>query len=67
MAQTWGLDPTETKAVLDVDRFAKAVVLARTEAESKQIAEVPTIVTPGNQHIQGFHNDRDLSTLLGSP
>ena len=67
MAQTWGLDPTETKAVLDVDRFAKAVVLARTEAENKQIAEVPPIVAPGNQHIQGFHNDRDLSTLLGSP
>jgi len=67
VACTLGLDPTETKAVLDVDRFGNTVVLARRKAESKQISELPTIVGPRNQHIQGFHNERDLSTLLGSP
>ena len=67
IAGSLGLDPTETKAILDVDRFGDAVVLARAEAESKQITELPTIVGPGDQHLQGFHNQTDLSTLLGSP
>lgn len=61
-----GLDRTETKAVLDVDRFEERVAQARREAEIRGVATVPAIQC-GNAPPRGFHNPGDVSTLLGAP
>ncbi len=60
-----GLDRTETKAVLDVDRHEQDVVTARAAAEGIGITDVPVIAV-GGRLVQGFHNHTDLSTLLGA-
>jgi len=61
-----GLDRTETKAVLDVDRFEEAVLQARREAESRGVTTVPAIEGAGSPP-RGFHNPADVGTLLGAP
>ena len=60
-----GLDRTETKAVLDVDRYEADVAAAIHRAEEAEITITPTLVT-GAQRIQGFHNRTALGTLLGT-
>lgn len=41
-----GLDRTETKAVLDVDRYTGAVLANRESAQTRGIADVPALVPP---------------------
>ncbi|MDA0327409.1 MAG: DsbA family protein [Gemmatimonadetes bacterium] len=60
----FGLDVTETKAVLDVDRFEQAVLEAREEALQAGVTDAPTIVAGGGS-VRGFHNRTALGTFLG--
>ena len=60
-----GLDRTETKAVLDVDRYEGAVAAMMSAAAGAQVTRTPTIVT-GAQRFEGFHNRIALGTLLGT-
>ncbi len=66
LAVAQGLDRTRTKAVLDVDRHAAAVVEARAEARSLGVREVPSLTVDGRL-LQGFHNRDALRTFLFSP
>lgn len=58
-----GLDPRETKAVLDVDRYSDDVIGHREAALAAGIAQVPSLVA-GDKRLEGFHNRRALSTFL---
>jgi len=58
-----GLDATETKVVLDVDRFEAAVLDARAGARSTGVTSAPTIVR-GAARLEGFHNRTTLGTFL---
>lgn len=64
LADTVGLDRTEAKAVLDVDRFSDAVALRREEAVGAGLRVIPTL-TSGDRRLEGFHNRASLSTFLG--
>ena len=59
-----GLDLTETKAVLDVDRFEGAILEARALGASLEIFDVPTLVV-GDRRLRGFHNRTAIGTFLG--
>ena len=59
-----GLDRTEAKAALDVDAHVEDVLEARRRAEGVGLSDVPALLV-GERLVQGFHNLRDLSTLLG--
>ncbi len=63
VARELGLDRTETKAVLDVDRYEEAVARQRAEVVEAGLRVVPTVAF-GDRHLQGFHNRASLSTLL---
>ncbi len=65
IGRTAGLDVTETKAVLDVDRFQAAVVAARADALAGGVSSTPTIVASGGR-LEGFHNRTTLGTFLGA-
>lgn len=58
-----GLDATEAKATLDVDRFDEAVTQARAAATEAGISETPVIVR-GERRLEGFHNRTALGTFL---
>jgi predicted DsbA family dithiol-disulfide isomerase len=58
-----GLDLTETKAVLDVDRYEAAAGQILDEARAGGIVSVPCLVTP-NARLEGFHNQATIGTLL---
>lgn len=58
-----GLDLTETKAVLDVDRFESLVLEARSLGSSMGVGDVPTLIS-GNTRLEGFHNRTALGTFL---
>ena len=58
-----GLDRTEAKAVLDVDRFQADVVDARQAALVAGVRDTPSLLA-GRTSLQGFHNRIALSTLL---
>jgi predicted DsbA family dithiol-disulfide isomerase len=58
-----GLDATETKATLDVDRYAPDVVAARAVAARSGVAASPALVS-GHGTLQGFHNRDALRTFL---
>lgn len=60
-----GLDPTETKAVLDVDRHEESVLRARERAMGLGVDRVPTILL-GEARLEGFHNRTALRTFLDS-
>jgi len=60
-----GLDATETKAVLDVDRYEAAVVEARGSAEELGVSDTPTLVVE-ERRLRGFHNRTTLGTFLRS-
>lgn len=64
LADAVGLDRTEAKAVLDVDRFGDAVALRREEAVEAGLRVIPTLTT-GDRRFEGFHNRTSLSTFLG--
>jgi len=63
LARRCGLDPTETKAVLDVDRYAAHVVEARDSASARGVATVPLLVL-GAARLEGFHNRMAIGTFL---
>lgn len=58
-----GMDSTETKAVLDVDRYTQEVARLRTEAQERGALEPPTLIL-GSHILQGFHNRDALRTFL---
>ena len=62
-ARSLGLDATETKAVLDVDRHTAEVVEARAEAEAVGVADTPVLLH-GSRRLEGFHNRTTLGTFL---
>jgi 2-hydroxychromene-2-carboxylate isomerase len=66
VATAAGLDPTETKAALDVDAHEEEVLEARRAAAALGVADPPALLVRG-ELVQGFHNLTDLSTLLGGP
>lgn len=63
IARGLGLDLTEAKAVLDVDRHQPVLTEARQFAVDDGIQLSPTIVF-GALRLEGFHNRIALSTLL---
>ena len=65
IAITQGLDRTETKAVLDVDRYEADVARMARRAVEARVTRTPTIIA-GSQRLEGFHNRTALSTLLGT-
>jgi predicted DsbA family dithiol-disulfide isomerase len=58
-----GLDPTETKAVLDVDRHEADVTAQRREAEASGVTDVPRL-WDGTRLAEGFPDLTGLGTLL---
>lgn len=65
LAVDLGLDRTETKAVLDVDRHLDGVVSLREEAGAAGVTVAPTLVFEGRR-LEGFHNRDRIGTLLGT-
>jgi 2-hydroxychromene-2-carboxylate isomerase len=66
IAERLGMDATEAKAVLDVDRHAAAVADLRREAAAAGVAQPPALWHDGRV-LRGFHNRDDLRTFLRSP
>lgn len=67
IAASAGLDTSESKAVLDVDRYADEVCEARREAEKLGVRGAPTILA-GHKRLerpQGFDELRTFLTSLG--
>jgi predicted DsbA family dithiol-disulfide isomerase len=60
-----GLDRTEAKAVLDVDRYREDVVALRRQALEAGIRTVPTLLFEGRT-LEGFHNRAAIRTFLGT-
>lgn len=58
-----GLDASETKAVLDVDRYAGEVRAVRDQAMERGIRAVPALEV-GGRRLEGFHNREDIRTFL---
>jgi len=63
LARDAGLDATESKAVLDVDRYEAEVAELRGDALAADVRDAPTIVR-GSRRIEGFHNRTALGTFL---
>jgi predicted DsbA family dithiol-disulfide isomerase len=66
IAERLGLDATETKAVLDVDRHAASVAEARQLAATSGVDAPPALARNGRT-LRGFHNRDALHTFLSSP
>jgi predicted DsbA family dithiol-disulfide isomerase len=62
IAGTLGLDPTETKAVLDVDRHAQDVATV-SAAAAVSVGEPPAL-SFGGRVLRGFHNRDAVRTFL---
>lgn len=58
-----GLDRSEVRAVLDVDRFAAAVEAEREVAATRGIRGVPTLVR-GRGRLEGLPSEADLEAFL---
>ncbi|MDX1495346.1 MAG: DsbA family protein [Longimicrobiales bacterium] len=65
LAVEMGLDRTESKAVLDVDRHEADVARLRDEALAGGVTSLPTLVA-GDRRLEGFHNRDRIGTLLGT-
>ncbi len=59
-----GLDHTETKAVLDVDKFEADAARHSDEARARGI--VPPALVLGDRSLEGFHNRAALGTFLAA-
>ena len=66
IGQSVGLELSETKAVLDIDRYEAEVsdVLARARSEG---VEVPPVLIRGPKHLRDFHNQETIGTFLAMP
>jgi predicted DsbA family dithiol-disulfide isomerase len=63
IAREAGLDETESKAVLDVDRFEAEVLEHRSRARAEALVDTPLLITDRGR-LQGFHNRAALGTFL---
>jgi predicted DsbA family dithiol-disulfide isomerase len=63
LGRTLGLDATETKVVLDVDRFAEQVATRARTADEAGVGEPPVLVL-GAEALRGFHNRDAVLTFL---
>jgi len=63
LAGSFGLDTTETKAVLDVDRYEARVDERRRAAATSGVRTTPSVVS-GSRRMEGFHNGDALGTFL---
>jgi predicted DsbA family dithiol-disulfide isomerase len=63
VAERAGLDRTETKAVLDVDRHTAQVASDRALAQELGVAGVPTLVR-GSARLEGVRSAGDIMTWL---
>lgn len=63
LGQGLGLDATETKAVLDVDRYAEEVASLGSAAREAGARDTPALAWGGDL-LQGFHNRDALRTFL---
>jgi predicted DsbA family dithiol-disulfide isomerase len=63
LARRLGLDATEARAVLDVDRFADLVAALRAESVAAGVSAPPALGC-GGRLLQGFHNRGTLRTFL---
>ncbi len=63
IAARLGLDRTEVKTVLDVDRFAGSVRDARNRATERGVVGVPTLMTEGRK-LEGFQGPEVLEQFL---
>jgi predicted DsbA family dithiol-disulfide isomerase len=62
LARALGLDATEAKAVLDVDRYAQDVAALSAEAAAR-VGEPPPLAF-GGRVLRGFHNRDAVRTFL---
>jgi len=65
LAVELGLDETETKATLDVDRHAPSVAEARKRAVADGVHAPPTLVFAGRM-VEGFRNTEEIVRFLDS-
>ena len=65
IARTLGLDPGETKPVLDVDRHEAEIAELRASALAAGVREAPTLAL-GDRLLEGFHNAAAIRTFLGT-
>ncbi len=63
LAAASGLERTETKAVLDVDRFLDPLRAFRAEAERLRVRGVPTLLV-GEARLEGIHDRETLEDFL---
>ena len=63
LGQGLGLDATETKAVLDVDRYTAEVASLGRAARESGVKDTPALAR-GPDLLQGFHNRDALRTFL---
>jgi predicted DsbA family dithiol-disulfide isomerase len=63
VAAEYGLDRTETKAVLDVDRFASAVEALRLAAGEQRVRGVPSLSFDGRV-LEGIHTIDAVQAFL---
>lgn len=66
LAVDTGLDRTETRAVLDVDRYTDEVVRLREAAASRGVVGVPTMVHAGRL-LEGVRTVEEIRAWLESP
>lgn len=64
LAEEAGLDRTETRAVLDVDRWRDTVEAARADAVRAGVRGVPTLLHRGRR-LEGVHDEETLRAFLG--
>ena len=65
IGRSLGLDPGETRPVLDVDRYEAEVSAAQADALARGVATTPTLVL-GDRRLEGFHNAAAIRTFLGT-
>jgi len=58
-----GLDRTEAKAVLDVDKHMETVEAERSRAERLGVQGVPTLLA-GEDVLEGYHDEDEVLTFL---
>lgn len=63
IATSLGLDLTESKAVLDVDRYEAAILRVHQQAIEAGVTSTPALVGP-TRTLEGFHNQAAIGTLL---
>ncbi len=63
IARGAGLDPSETRAVLDVDRYTATVLSHRRDALEEGVRDVPALVQPG-ERLEGPRLLREIERAM---